>query len=278
MSAIGVGEAGLAQRRALPSVRGMYAAGALVMLGLAVPLGLAAGLDPRVLDDAEIWQKPLRFALALALYLGTLAVYVRWLPAAALAGRRIRLFAAGVVAASTIEMAWLIAAASLGTRSHYNTLPVWSTLYPMMGAFAVFLTAATLVHGRQFLRDADAAMAPPVRLALALGLIATFVLTVIVAGTAAQFGGHDIGVAPEGSARWPLLGWSMVVGDVRVPHFLATHALHAIPLAGVVAARLAPGPRARTLVLLAAAGYCALVLATFAEALAGRPFLGWAMG
>jgi hypothetical protein len=60
---------------------------------------------------------------------------------------------------------------------------------------------------------------------------------------------------------------------LRVAHFLATHALHALPLAGLAAVLVLPGPRARLAVWGAALVFSAVTLATFAQALAGRPFL-----
>jgi hypothetical protein len=74
-------------------------------------------------------------------------------------------------------------------------------------------------------------------------------------------------------ARLPVLGWSREVGDLRVGHFLATHALHALPLWGVVVARVVAGRGSRILVWAGAVAYAGLVLASFAQALAGRPFL-----
>ena len=54
--------------------------------------------------------------------------------------------------------------------------------------------------------------------------------------------------------------------------FVATLALHAVPLVGLAATRLAPAV-ARNLVLAASLAYSAFVLAAFARSLAGQPFL-----
>ena len=69
------------------------------------------------------------------------------------------------------------------------------------------------------------------------------------------------------------MGWSRTAGDLRVAHFFGTHAMHAVPLAGFLAGRLlAPRP-ALMATWLAAALWAAFCVATFAQALAGRPFL-----
>ena len=75
----------------------------------------------------------------------------------------------------------------------------------------------------------------------------TFVLTVPIAGTLAQMPGHFVGTPVTGAAV-PVFGWSREVGDLRTAHFLATHAMHFLPLAGLARRRAAAraagrGPR-----------------------------------
>jgi hypothetical protein len=190
-----------------------------------------------------------------------------------LRSRWYRIYAGVVVAAIVAEMMWIGAAAALGTRSHFNTAsPVWGNLYGIMGVLAVTLTSATLVYGVAIWRNREAGLSPAVRLSLGLGLVSTFVLTIIVAGGMASATSHTVGT-PVTGATVPIFGWSREVGDLRVGHFLATHALHAVPLAGVALAALLPDRAARLGVLAAALIYAGLTLAVTAEAWAGRPFL-----
>ena len=108
------------------------------------------------------------------------------------------------------------------------------------------------------------------KLSVVHGLILTFLLTVLTAGYMASTPGHHVGT-PVTGATLPLFGWSREVGDLRVSHFLATHALHALPLWGLAMARLAAGPRSLTLVRAGSLAFTLLVLATFAQAIAGQP-------
>ena len=252
-------------------------AGAAAILALSmVPTLLAWAIDARLVGGVPVWSKPLKFEAALAIYLGTLAWFTRWLPPGFVARRGYRVFARAVIVAVAFEIAWIVGAAAAGVPSHFNVgTPAMAAIYSAMGVFAVLLTSAAAVQGAAILRARDAGGDPALRLAIGLGLVLTFVLTVPVAGYLSGAAGHLVGVEAAGARRLAVFGWARDGGDLRVAHFLATHAMHALPLAGWIAGRmLAPAP-ARAAILAAAAGYAALVGGTFLQALAGRPFLPW---
>lgn len=243
---------------------------AMMLILMLVPLYGAMALDARLFQGESPWLKPIKFHYALAIYAASLAFFARYMPGTTRTGRPWRWFMAAVAFAITAEAAWLSGAAMLNVASHFNrTHPVLMVVYPLMGAFAVLLTSASLVMGVSVWRNRQTGLAPAVHLAVALGLVLTFVLTVPVAGYLSGQPGHGVGVTTQ--TLW-LMGWSRDAGDLRVAHFFATHALHAIPLAGLLAARLAPR-QAMPLVWLAAGLYVALVAGSFVQALLGRPFL-----
>lgn len=244
----------------------------LLMALAALPLLAAYALDPRQFGGESVWVKPLKFHLALVVFIGTLAILARWMPAGMMDSRLWRLFQTAVIACTVAELVWIGAAATLGVASHFSTAPLWSAIYPVMGLAATLLTSAALVMGVAIARNGNTGLPPALHLSIWLGLVLTFVLTVIVAWTMAASGGHHVGT-PVTGARVALMGWSREVGDLRVPHFFATHALHAVPLAGLAAALMLPAPQAGRVVLAAAALFTAFVLLTFWQALAERPFL-----
>jgi hypothetical protein len=248
-------------------------AGLTVLLALgAIPFAAALGLDTRMIEDQSVWVKPLKFHLALAVFCATLAIFARWMPASAVGARWWAVFQRVVVFCVLAELAWISGAAALGTTSHFNiATPFWAALYSLMGVFAVTLTSPTLVMGVLIARNPDSGLAPALHLSVWLGLVLTFVLTVAAASAMASGTGHHVGV-PVTGARLPLMGWSREVGDLRVAHFLATHALHALPLVGLVAMRL-PEAAGRAAVWAAGAAWSALVAGSLAQAYAGRPFL-----
>jgi hypothetical protein len=251
----------------------LTALGALLALSLAPTLA-AMQLDDRLFQGDSIWLKPVKFQIALAIYALTLAVYARWLPSSLRAARWFRVYIGIVTFSILAELAWIGGAAALGTASHFNvSSPLWSALYGLMGLFAVTLTSASLVFGIAIWRNRETGPPGALHLSVALGLVLTFGLTVVVASTMSSGTGHLVGVPAPGDSGLPILGWSRSVGDLRVAHFLATHALHVLPLVGLGAALVLADRPARIVVLVAAAAYAALVLATFAQALAGLPLV-----
>jgi hypothetical protein len=246
-----------------------FTALALLITLAIVPVLAAMSLDPRVYGGEDIWLKPLKFHIALAIYLVTLSVFARWMAPAQRESRMWRGFMAVVCLCVMAELVWIGGAAALGTGSHFNlSSPVWAQLYSLMGVAAVTLTAASLVMGIAIHRNPATGLHQVVKLSIVLGLILTFVLTVITAGYMSGAGGHHVGTPVTGE-RLAIFGWSREVGDLRVGHFLATHALHGLPLVGLVAARVGGAP----LVWAGAAAYAIVVLATFAQAIAGMPLI-----
>ena len=237
-----------------------------VLLLLVLPLLYAAmTLDSRIFQGESPWLKPVKFHIALPVYLITLAFFARYLPQETRTSSTWRVYSAAVILAVLGETLWLSAAATQNTASHFNTeIPVFIVLYAVMGVLAVLLTSASLTMGIAIWRNKTTGLPTGLHLSIAIGLILTFTATVIVAGTLSASGGHFIGTSTRAMA---IMGWSRDAGDLRVPHFLATHALHALPLIGLVASR--------GVVLLAAAAYAALVTGTFAQAISGLPFLPW---
>ena len=246
---------------------------AIIITLASLPILSAMTLDPRQFLGDPIWVKPLKFHIALAIYLITLAFYARFIQPNHLIHRGWRIYIGVVATCIVAELLWVDGAAALGTASHFNVAtPVATALYTLMGLSAVTLTSLAPALGVAILRNPAPGLDPTLRLALALGLVLTFALTVVVAGTMSSLTGHLIG-QPLTGAKLPLFGWSREVGDLRAAHFFATHALHAVPLAGLVATRLMSPANARRAVWTTALLYTALIAALFGQALMGLPLI-----
>lgn len=244
-----------------------------VLLAVAMlPLLGAFALDTRLFQGVNVWIKPLKFHVAIVVYLVTLAVLVRFASSEITRRRWWVWHERAVVIAVVIEMVWIGTAAALATSSHFNEAPVWAAIYSLMGAAAVLLTSASTSLAWAIHRHPVGTLAPAVRIGLVWGLGLTLPLTLITAGTLSDMGGHWVGgTASDAGGMW-LMGWSRDGGDLRVAHFFATHAMHVVPLAALGCA-LVFGREARAPVHVAALAYIGLVALTFIQALMGQPFL-----
>jgi hypothetical protein len=247
---------------------------AVLMIFAMVPTLAAMAIDTRTTNGINGWEKPFKFQLALFMYAATLALYANWLPRTLRDSRAFRIFILVVAACIVLEMVWLVGAAANGVASHFNFSSAFmGATYQIMGLLAITLTSASLVFGIAFLRDSASALDPAFRLSLAQGLMLTFFATVIVAGFMSSGPGHWVGGTQSDVAGLALLGWSRDGGDLRVSHFFATHALHFVPAVGYLASKALLPAQARLAVYAASAAFTALIIFTFFQALAGRPFL-----
>ncbi len=246
-----------------------FATGVL-FLAATLPLAAALVVDDRLFLGTDIWLKPLKFAVALSLYAFTLALFSHAFAPGFAARPSYRIFRAVVIVAMWAELLWIAGAAVAGTASHFNTEGLWAVFYPVAGILATILTSASAVLAWGVARNPRPVLPPALRDGLTLGLALVLPLTLVTAGTLSSNGGHFVGFASDARGL-PFLGWSREVGDLRVAHFLATHAMHAVPAFALVSGMVLGGRRAPIWIF--AAAWVGLVAFTFLQALAGRPFL-----
>ncbi|MBX2805892.1 MAG: hypothetical protein KTR19_07965 [Hyphomicrobiales bacterium] len=252
-----------------------FAGAGVLMIALIIPTLFAMALDSRTLLDVNVWEKPLKFQVALAVYLLTLAWYSKWVRQSLLRKTWYRIYSGLVVFCVAAEMVWLMGASANGVPSHFNfTSALTLIAYQIAGLFAVTLLTPTALYGIMIWRHDASGLAPAMRAAFGSGLILTFVLTIIFAGYLADGTSHFVGGNLSDAEGVPVMGWARDGGDLRVAHFFATHALHFIPLAGLLAVTALPERRARITVYAAALAFTAFVVFTFIQALMGQPFIG----
>ncbi len=244
----------------------------LALVALIVPTLAASLIDDRLTNDISVWTKPLKFQVSLALYTLTLAFFARYLPQGVRETRWYRVYMTAVLAAIALEMIWLMGAAILGVPAHFNASDTGQVIYRMMGALATLLTSATAVYAFQIARNPSTGLSPAVKSGIVWGLALTLPLTLITAGVLASGTGHWVGGMQSDAAGMTLMGWARDGGDLRVAHFFGTHAMHILPIAGLLSATLLGTARVWP-VRLAALGLVAFTGLVLAQALAGRPFL-----
>lgn len=249
-----------------------------IQVAFMIPSLAAYVIDERLINGISVWSKPLKFQSSLIVLIGTLLVLLPpVLRAEAMAGRLARGTSLAIAVSATLEIAYIVLQAARGRASHFNdSTPLEATLYQIMGVGAVTLVICTFIFGVLIWRQARPEVGHGLRTGAALGLTVSAVLTLVTAGVlssgAIDGPGHWVGGIRTDAGGLFLLGWSRSGGDLRVPHFFATHVMQALPLLGLVLDRVRPDI-ARAGIWIGALLSTAIVAATFVQAVSGRPFL-----
>lgn len=246
--------------------------GGLIVLAL-LPMSFLVSLDdPRQLNDINIWIKPMKFQVSVALHMFTLAIVLRFI-APDIRGKP-WIYGLGWILSfcAIAEIAYITIQAARGRHSHFNLETEFEAMmYTAMGIGAVTLILGAAVIGIIVYRHPIREMGEGLRLGILLGLVLGFIATLIVAGHAGGQYGHWVGGPQTDADGLPIVGWARGGGDLRVPHFFATHMMQGIPLIGWAADRYTTSPR--RIVVAASVIGVGIVIATFAQALSGQPFI-----
>ncbi len=228
-------------------------------------------LDNRTIDGFQsVWAKPLRFELSLALHAATLAFAISLMSPAMRADRILMAATFACIAATCFELVYIVVQAARQEESHFNVdSPASRMLYGMMAFGAVLLIGAAAIVGVMVAFDTESGISPALRFGVAAGLICGAVLTLVTAFTIGARLSPYVG-PPPGDARFPLTGWSLTGGDLRLSHFLATHMMQSVPLAAVVLSRVAPQGLAVSGTFVFAAFWVAWTIMEFRTALGGE--------
>ncbi len=213
-------------------------------LGSAVALVLIL-VDQRMLLGASVWVKPLKFQLSLAVFLASFGgILLYWQHPWAQA------FAKHASWVALLEVAIISLQAGRGVPSHFNNDGIFnSVLYQLMGIAIAYNTVLLLIVWYSSLKKPALFALQRLWLsAIRLGLGASLIGSGIGAAIAPRTG-HTIGAA-DGGPGLPLVGWSVVAGDLRVAHFLGLHGLQLmLGLAWLAMYWQLPLRRARVLLL-----------------------------
>jgi hypothetical protein len=218
---------------------------ALGMMALAIWSAVGIFVDPRIVTGAPLWAKPFKFAVSISIYSLTLS----WLIGMLTKGRRLAWWL-GTIAAIflAVEIVIIVGAAASDTTSHFNvSTPFHAALWAVMAVSIVIVWSAAIPLAVMLFRTSlgDAARTIAIRgglvvalIGMALGFLMTFPSAAQLADYHGIVGAHTVGLS-DGGPGLPLLGWSTVGGDLRIPHFVGMHALQLIPLSALVIELLA---------------------------------------
>lgn len=251
----------------------LWTGAAHVVLALLCLLALRA--DAPLVVGAHPALKPLKFAVSIALFLGTMGVLIPRLSAPPAVHSAL---AWTLAVTMVVEMVPIVGQSLRGTSSHFNTASavdraVWGAMVLAIVVATVAMVGVALLATLRPLTAVDGGALSPLstwawRVGLWLLLLAP--VTGFLMGGRLQ---HSVG-GVDGGPGLPLVGWSVVHGDLRVAHFFALHALQVLPLVAWGLERVLSASWARwSLWGALALAMCAVSLGTLAQALAGRPFV-----
>jgi hypothetical protein len=237
---------------------------------LLLPMMIAfAALDERTVMGIDPWVKPIKFALANAVYLLTIGWLFYYLPESRRIKRRVEAAIAGSI---IIETALITLQAARATSSHFNfSSPISIAIFAIMGLMILLNTIMVVYLAMRFWRT-DLTISPPYLWGIRLGFL-IFILANLEGFVMIGLMSHSVGVA-DGGAGLPLINWNTRGGDLRIAHFVGMHALQVLPAVGYLLSL--PGITRylkRPLDWLWATGifYAALALFLFLQAMAGHP-------
>ena len=205
---------------------------ALVILLIGVGCIFGVFLDNRTLMGVNVWIKPLKFSISIAIFLFTAGYLITKYPYSAKKRRIINR-----ITAWTLFLEFIIIAgqASRGVKSHFNMAsPLDSILFLLMGIFVginVLVMVLFIIDTLRLKLDTTKA----VQWAILLGWLSIFFGSWVGGQMLSQVG-HTVGEA-DGGPGLPLVNWSTIAGDLRIAHFFALHGLQIIPLFAVGVSR-----------------------------------------
>lgn len=256
-----------------------YFQSAFLLLAFIPMTILALHMDTRILNDIPLWVKPLKFHISVPIHLLTFAILIRFLPQKARSSMWLSTLAFVSVAATIVEIILIDFQAARGVHSHFNFSSQFDgMIYAAMGIAAVLLTLPALILGVRFIfAPVTKSFTPGFKLGTVLGLVIGFILTMTIAGYMSSLpSGHWIDAPRTDMNGLPVVGWSRQGGDLRVPHFFATHLMQILPIAGFLLDKYLghkPKQVMGGIIAISVLGVV-ITLGTFVQAMSGQAFIG----
>ena len=237
------------------------------------PVALVARrFDRRRLDSEDVWNKPAKFGISLAVHFATFASV-----AGSLADSVVLFTVAWLsVGAAVLEVGYIAVQAGRQRRSHFNKdTRIEAAIYAMLGIGALLVLSPAVVVGIATALQPPPTWPPAVRLAVPVAFIAGAGLTLLITLWMGSHNSRYAGPPPSTPQTMWLTGWTLNAADLRPAHFLATHIMQGVPAIAFAGSWLLAPKVALVAAAAAAAGWTWLTLALFRRTVAGRALPGY---
>lgn len=219
------------------------------------------GVDGRDLNGSNVWLKPAKFFLSLAVHFGTVAWALSFAAAATKSGRAVVWTSWAMVLSAWFELIYISLRASQAQASHFNVGTLLNAaLYQLMALGAVVLVVGAAIIAFTIWRNTPRNLWTD---AIFIGFGMSAALALVVGFTLGANTGHWIGGDMTDATGLPIFKWSTTGGDLRVSHFVGLHAAQAVPFAAISGKR--------SIVYGVALLVFLLTVATFVQAMNGVP-------
>jgi len=180
-------------------------------------------LDSRMLLGANLWHKPMKFALSIGLFSWTMAWYLAYISQKA----KVKIIQSTIILMMTIEQLIIIGQAARGELSHFNISSILNiALFQIMGI--AILVNTIMVFWAFLLTRKEEFLPRGYKMGVLCGMLVFCIASLQGFVMVANFG-HTWG-APDGQEGIFFLNWAKGQIDLRIFHFLGLHALQVIPL------------------------------------------------
>ena len=242
----------------------------IVHLVLAIVSITSSFMDDRTLMGVNVWMKPLKFSISVAIYILTVGFLMTLYP---FSKKKKNLINNIVCWTLLIELGLIIYQASGGVQSHYNiSNPFDGLIFTAMG---ILIAINVIIMALFIFETIRLKLKTPKLLqwAILLGWVIVFFGS-WVGGQMISEMSHNIGVE-DGGPGLPLVNWSTIAGDLRVAHFFGLHGLQIIPILALLISNKSKTSARNQIIIVTVFGiaYALCIGYTFYQAKQGVPFI-----
>ena len=242
----------------------------IVHLVLAIVSITSSFMDDRTLMGVNVWMKPLKFSISVAIYILTVGFLMTLYP---FSKKKKNLINNIVCWTLLIELGLIIYQASGGVQSHYNiSNPFDGLIFTAMG---ILIAINVIIMALFIFETIRLKLKTPKLLqwAILLGWVIVFFGS-WVGGQMISEMSHNIGIE-DGGPGLPLVNWSTIAGDLRVAHFFGLHGLQIIPIFALLISNKSKTSARNQIIIVTVFGiaYALCIGYTFYQAKQGVPFI-----